>query len=73
MHANFHSSLILLVLNPLITLGVQVMELPVKYNFLLPLLTFSPWGQKFPLVTGSHPQTVKSRNNRYREEESNES
>jgi hypothetical protein len=30
MRANFHSNLILLVLIPLITLGAQVMELPVK-------------------------------------------
>jgi hypothetical protein len=51
MHANFHSSLILQVLIPLITLGVQVMELPVKYNFLLLLLTFPPWRQKFPSTT----------------------
>ena len=48
MRANFHSNLILLVLIPLITLGLQLMELPVKYNFLLPLLTFPPWRQNFP-------------------------
>jgi len=55
MRANFDSNLILLVLIPLITPGVQVMELPVKYNFLLPLLTFPPWRQKFPPATSSHP------------------